>query len=87
MIRSLLSLAAASWSAYNALNFLPVGAYLNEGASGGVDGDPGAVAVTWAARNLFVGLTILSLAIIDWDWLGRVLSSSTDPPPRDPRDI
>ena len=87
MIRSLLSIAAMGWFAYNAMSFLPSGAYFNEGASGGIDGDPGAVAVTWAARNLFVGLAILSLATIDWNWLGRVLRSSTDLPPRDPRDI
>jgi hypothetical protein len=87
MIRSLLSAVALGWFAYNAMTFLPVGAYFNEGASGGIDGDPGAVAVTWAARNLFVGLAILSLAMIDWDRLGRVLRSATDLPPRDPRDI
>jgi hypothetical protein len=86
MIRSLLFVAALAWFAYNAMTFLPFGAYLNEGATGGIDGDPGAVAVTWAARNLFAGLAILSLAMIDWDVLGRVLNPS-DLPPRDARDI
>ena len=76
MIRSLLSVAALVWFAYNAMTFLPSGAYFNEGASGGIDGDPGAVAVTWAARTLFVGLAIVSLAMIDWDWLGRALRSA-----------
>ena len=87
MIRSLLCVASLVWSAYNAMTFLPPGAYFNEGASGGIDGDPGAIAVTWAARNLFVGLAILSLALIDWDWLGRVFRPSADLPSRDSRDI
>jgi hypothetical protein len=86
MIRSLLFVAALGWFAYNAMTFLPLGAYLNEGATGGIDGDPGAVAVTWAARNLFAGLAILSLAMIDWDVLARVLNPS-DLPPREARDI
>jgi hypothetical protein len=87
MIRSLLSVSAMGWFAYNALSFLPSGAYINEGASGGIDGDPGAVAVTWAARTLFVGLAIMSLAMIDWDWLGRTIRSSADMPRRDTSDI
>jgi hypothetical protein len=87
MIRSLLSVGALGWFAYNALTFLPSGAYFNEGASGGIDGDPGAVAVTWAARTLFVGLAIMSLAMIDWDWLGRSIRSSGDLPGRDAHDI
>ena len=87
MIRSLLSVGALGWFAYNAATFLPSGAYLNDGASGGIDGDPGAVAVTWAARTMFVGLAILSLAFIDWDWLGRAVRSSANPPDRDSSDI
>jgi hypothetical protein len=87
MIRSLLSVAALGWFAYLALTFLPLGAYLNEAASGGIDGDPGAVAITWAARNLFAGLAILSLALVDWDMVGRALGWSADPPPQGPRDI
>ncbi|MBA3403986.1 MAG: hypothetical protein H0U13_04735 [Gemmatimonadaceae bacterium] len=84
MIRSLLSFAAAVWFAYNAAAFLPVsGAYLNEGASGGIDGDPGAVAVTWAARTLFAGLAVIGLALIDWDWLGRELRSLGNLPGRE----
>jgi hypothetical protein len=76
MIRSTLAGIATVWFAYNAATFLPLGAYLNDGASGGIDGDPGAVAVAWAARTLFVGLAALALAIVDWDWLGRAIRST-----------
>lgn len=76
MIRSAFALMATVWFAYNAVAFLPTsGAYLNEGAQGGIDGDPGAVAITWAARTLFAGLTILALAVFDWDWLGHSMRS------------
>jgi|GEM_PF-2315797 hypothetical protein len=87
MIRSLLSVAALGWFAYNAMSFLPSAAYFNDGASGGIDGDPGAVAVTWAARTLFVGLAIMSLAMVDWAWLGHSLRSLTDLPAPDASDI
>lgn len=77
MIRSAFALIATVWFAYNAFAFLPTsGAYLNEGALGGIDGDPGAVAITWAARTLFAGLAILALAMFDWDWLGRSMRST-----------
>ena len=80
MIRSAFALVATVWFAYNALYFLPTsGAYLNEGAQGGIDGDPGAVAITWAARTLFAGLAILALAVFDWDWLGRSVRSLARP--------
>src|SRR5688572_21334304 len=39
----------------------------NLGQEGGIDGDPGAVAVTWAARTLFGGLALVALALIEWD--------------------
>ena len=67
-MRSLFSAAAAAWFAYNAFFFLPSGsgAYPNPAAFGGIDGDPGAVAVTWAARGLFAGLALLALALIEW---------------------
>lgn len=87
MIRSLLSVAALGWFAYNAMSFLPSGAYLNDGASGGIDGDPGAVAVTWAARTLFVGLAIMSLAMVDWAWLGRTIRWWVDLPGSDAGDV
>jgi hypothetical protein len=83
MIRSLLALGAFGWFAFNAMEFLPDGAYLNDGASGGIDGDPGAVAVTWAARNIFIGLAILSVALIDWDWVARLATWPDDPPRAD----
>jgi hypothetical protein len=72
MIRSVLAVLAAAWFAYNAATFLPVPfVHLNEGQLGGIDGDSGAVAVVWAARTLFAGLIPLSLALVDWDRLGR----------------
>lgn len=66
-MRSLLAGAAALWFIYQALTFLPVPfVRLNDGQLGGIDGDPGAVAITWAARTLFAGLVLISLALIDW---------------------
>ena len=81
MTRSALALIATVWFAYNAIAFLPTPfAYLNEGQLGGIDGDAGAVAVTWAARTLFAGLAVLSLAVVDWEWIARagrsIVSSS-----------
>jgi hypothetical protein len=74
MIQSLFALAATAWFAFGAMNFLPTPfAYLNPGQAGGIDGDGGAVAVTWAARALFGGLALLSLALIDWDGLVAAL--------------
>jgi hypothetical protein len=88
MVRSLLALIATAWFAYNAMGCLTTsGAYLNEGALGGIDGDAGAVAVTWAARTLFAGLAVLSLAIFDWDWLGRAIRSTFGSQAVDPSDI
>ncbi len=48
---SLLAFAAVAWFAYNAFAFMPQGAgvYNCPGNIGGIDGDPAAVAVTWAA--------------------------------------
>jgi hypothetical protein len=72
-VRSLLCGLAAIWFIYNAFTFIPpIGAYLNRGAPGGIDGDPGAVALTWAARQVFIGLALLSLALVDWErkWKG-----------------
>jgi len=45
--------------------------YVNDGAPGGIDGDPAGVAVTFAARALFAGMTLVSLALVDWGWLLR----------------
>jgi hypothetical protein len=74
-VRSLFAVAATIWFAVNASSFLPQGGgvYLNDGAPGGIDGDPGAVAITWAARALFIGLAILSLAVVEWDKLVKLL--------------
>lgn len=71
-MRSLIATAAAGWFIYNAVAFLPTGSlvYSNAGAPGGLDGDPGAVAITWAARALFVGLALMALALIEW---GKIL--------------
>ena len=87
MIRSLLSVAALVWFADNAMNFVASGAYFNEAANGAIDGDPAAVAVTWAARTLFVGLAMMSLAMVDWAWLGRSLSSLMDLRGRDSGEV
>ncbi len=66
-MRSLFAAAAALWFLYSALFFLPSPfAYVNPGQVGGIDGDAGAVAVTIAARTLFAGLALLSLALFDW---------------------
>ena len=84
MIRSALALVSTVWFASNAVAFLPTPfAYLNEGQVGGIDGDAGAVAVTWAARTLFAGLAALSLAMLDWDWIARAIRSESDRPPSD----
>lgn len=84
MVRSLLAGAAAVWFFFNALTFIPaMGAFHNDGAPGGIDGDPGAVAVTWAARTLFGGLVLISLALIDWrevaEFFGPITSKPDDP--------
>lgn len=70
-MRSLSAALAALWFAYQALAFTPPGVYLNDGASGGIDGEPIGVAITWTARTLFAGLALLSLALIDWAWVIR----------------
>jgi hypothetical protein len=71
-MRSLFAGLAAIWFAWNAFTFLPAMAvYLNDGAPGGIDGDPGGLAITYAARALFSGMTLVSLALIDWAWLVR----------------
>jgi hypothetical protein len=83
LIRSLFAGVAAIWFAYNALSFLPVPfAYLNDGQQGGIDGDAGAVAVTWAARAIFGGLALVSLALVEWDVIVKLTKS--EPSPSDP---
>lgn len=74
-MRSLLAGAAAAWFMYHALEFIPQssGVVVNPGALGGLDGDPGAVAITWAARTLFAGLALVALALIEW---GKILSAA-----------
>ena len=66
-MRSVLAAFAAVWFLDNALTFIPQGSalILNPAQRGGIDGDPGAVAVTWAARTLFAGLVLLSLAVVN----------------------
>ena len=82
MTRLVLGAIAAAWFGYNAIAFLPTPfAYLNPGQVGGIDGDPGAVAVTWAARALFAGLAVLALAVADLGVIGRIFVS-TDPGPK-----
>lgn len=78
-VRSLLAGAAAIWFVYNAIAFIPQGAGVitNPGQIGGIDGDPAAVAVTWAARTLFVGLFLVSLALVEW---GQIVGLFRTPP-------
>ena len=83
-MRSLLAGAAAICFLLNAVAFIPLGSvvHLNYGAPGGLDGDPGAVAVTWAARTLFAGLALVSLALLEWDRFARFIRNTH--PPGDP---
>jgi hypothetical protein len=75
-MRSLLAALAAAWFIYNALVFIPQGAgvVVNPGQIGGIDGDPGAVAVTWAARTAFVGLGLVALALVEWGKIAHFLT-------------
>jgi hypothetical protein len=78
-VRSGFAAGAAAWFVYNAINFIPQGAgvIVNPGNPGGLDSsDPGAVAITWAARALFVGLALLALALIEWGKILRWLRSA-----------
>ncbi|MEA2677091.1 MAG: hypothetical protein QOJ81_1232 [Chloroflexota bacterium] len=74
-MRSILALAAALWFGYNAMTFLPQGVYLNSGSPTGIDGDPGALAITWAARVLCVGLALLALSLVEWGKIVAYLRS------------
>jgi hypothetical protein len=79
MIRLALGVVAAAWFGYNAIAFLPTPfVYLNDGQVGGIDGDAGAVAVTWAARALFAGLAVLALAVADLGLVGRMIRSNDE---------
>ena len=68
-MRSVLAVAATVWFTSNAISFVPQGAGLisNPAQAGGIDGNPGAVAVTWAARTVFIGLALLSFALVEWE--------------------
>ncbi len=81
-MRSLFAAGAAAWFIYNAVSFIPQGAGVidNPGNTGGLDGDPGAVAITWAARAIFVGLALVALALIEW---GKILGPHRSSPPTD----
>ncbi len=73
-MRSVLAGGAALLFAYHAFTFIAAPfAYYNPGQLGGIDGDGGAVAVTWAARAICGGLALLSLALVDWRAIGRGL--------------
>lgn len=75
-LRSLFAFLSAAWFAYNAFEFLPVwGVQLNDGQAGGIDGEPGAVAVVWGVRAICGGLALLSLAAVDWRGAGRAYSA------------
>lgn len=73
-MRSVFAGLAAIWFGYNAVSFVPAfGVYLNAGAPGGIDGDPAGIAVTWAARALFVGMALVSMALVEWGSVARLL--------------
>jgi regulator of protease activity HflC (stomatin/prohibitin superfamily) len=78
-VRSVLAIIAVVWFVWNTFTFIPQGAgvIINPGQVGGIDGDPGAVAVTWAARTLFAGLALMAAALVDW---GAVTRRPTPPP-------
>ena len=73
-MRSLFAGLAAIWFAWNASQFLPaIAVHLNSAAPGGIDGDRSRVAIANAARALFAGMALVSLALVDWRWLvGRM---------------
>ena len=68
-MRTILAGAAAAWFIWLAATFEAPGVYLNDGQAGGLDGDPGALAVTYAVRMLSVGLALVSLALVNWGYL------------------
>ncbi len=68
MLRSIFATLAAAWFALQAVTFTAPGVFDNSGQGGGMDGDPAAVAITWAARAICVGLMFGALALIEWDW-------------------
>lgn len=80
-MRSLLAGAAAVWFFYQAVTFLPEPfVFQNAGQTAGIDGDPAAVAVTWAARAICAGLVLISLAMLDWDRLPSPIGKGRTPP-------
>jgi hypothetical protein len=82
-MRSVLAGVAAIFFLVNATSFIPLGAGVieNSGQIGGLDGDSGALAVTWAARTLFLGLAVLSLALVEWSTVTRpVIAAIFDTP-------
>jgi hypothetical protein len=75
IMRSLLAGSAAIWFAINAMAFIPgsTGVAASDSVPGGLDGDPGPLAVTLVARTLFFGLALLSAAVIEWDRLAKLI--------------
>ncbi len=71
-MRSILALLAATWFVLNAMNFVAPSVQADS-SSGQLVGEDAAVAITVAARTLFAGLTLLSLAVVEWEKLWRVL--------------
>jgi hypothetical protein len=68
-MRTILAGAAAAWFIWLAAMFEAPGVYHNDGQPGGLDGDPGALAVTSAVRMLAVGLALVALALVNWGYL------------------
>ena len=79
-MRSLLAFAAAVWSIIQAISFLPPYIVPNAGQAGGIDGDPGALAITWGVRAIFVAIALISLALLDWGILLASFRRQPDEP-------
>lgn len=85
-MRSLLAGLATTYFVIAGLSFTAPSVVENASTSTGLDGDPGAVAITLAARTLFFGLAILSLALVEWNRVRTALkdmlrNDRTDPGP------
>jgi len=65
MLRSIFATLAAAWFGLQAVTFTAAGTF---DSGNGLEGDPGAVAISGATRAICVGLMFVALALIEWDW-------------------
>ncbi len=86
-MRSLLAGLAAAYFAIAGLSFMAPLVVENASTSTGLDGDPAAVAITLAARTLFFGLAILSLALVEWHKVRTALEDMLRNEGADPRPV